>query len=298
MLSLPFHCRRTNGFVSEYPKPFIRYSAKTLAQTTGALLVVLGLFACSNLARGQAACPVVVLAANPNAMSAISGSALSLTFRNTSSAAIAGIVFDARFGLSRRPSTLTERYPLDPGKTGVDQWGDNRLLSLLHISNVVTVWPQMVLFADGTNWSDNGTGQCAFHSDGSDAVSLGISAKDAIPPTAANQSSPSDAVYSPANTAAPVGNKAARLTAQQKIALIEDGKASLCTIRTYPPQATITVDGKVVGTSPLSLVLLKAATPRDVYITLPGYKIFYQAIDPNGSAIPIAATLAPLSNKR
>jgi hypothetical protein len=247
---------------------------------------------------GQATCPVVLLAANPGAASVISGTALSLTFHNASSAAITGIVFNAEFGLSRRINSLTERYPLDPGKTGVDQWGDNRLLALLHISNTVTVWPQMVLFADGTNWADDGSHQCGIRSGGTATIHSDDSSVDATSSAPRPQTTALDALTSQPAVGVATGNEATHLSADQKIALIEEGKASLCTVHTYPAQATITVDGKYVGMSPLSFVLLKSSTPRDMYIMLPGYKLYYRAIDPNGSPIPVSATLAPLNSAK
>jgi hypothetical protein len=226
---------------------------------------------------------VVVLSADPRAESVFKGTALNLTYQNTSAFAISRIVFNARFGMSRAPTVLTERNPLDAGKTGEDQWSDTRVLSVLHIANSVTVWPQEVMFADGTYWVDDGTGQCPYRSKGAEKPLVSVDSDESV-----------------ANPSAPVRRPsgATNLSANQKLSLIQEGKASLCTISTYPSDASITIDGKSVGRSPLTLVLLKASAPRDIYITLPGYEIFYRAIDPNGAAVPIVATLAPLRTTR
>jgi hypothetical protein len=299
MFCLPFYRHIANTTPFAFKKAVGDSCRKRQVLLMAGRLALTGSLLTAAVSHGQTTCPVVVLAANPSAVSAISGTALSITFRNASSATTSSIVFAARFGLSRKPMTLTERAPLDPGKTGVDQWGDNRLLALLHISKTVTVWPQMVLFADGSNWVDDGTEQCAFRSDGSnDDVPLGVDSQASIYSPAGRQATPPNAISSQPAVGGGSSNREVRLTANQKIALINGGKASLLTVRTYPSQATITVDGKVVGTSPLSFVLLKTAVPRDIYITMPGYAIFYRAIDPNGSTIQVAATLVPLSTNR
>jgi hypothetical protein len=212
------------------------------------------------------------------------GTALLVSYRNTTSTTITGTVFDARFGSRLRPVALSVRHPVGSGKTDAAQWGDSAWLSVLPASGQVTVWPDTVFFADGSEWSDNGMLRCAYRGDNTESVPIGIDQRSAIPvvgqtPLAAGQ---------PGKTP---GNPA---SAEQKVALIRAGKASLCTVRTYPPGASIVVDGIKVGEAPLSFVLLKTDAPRDIYVYLPGYKLVHRAIVPDGATVPIVATFESL----
>ena len=240
-------------------------------------------------AGAQSTCPIEVVAVNPRAVSVINGgTALLVSYRNTTSTTITGTVFDARFGSRLRPVALSVLHPVGSGKTDTAQWGDSAWLSVLPASGQVTVWPDTVFFADGSEWSDNGMQQCAYRGDNTENVPIGIDQRSAIPvaghtPLAAGQSG-----QTPGNPA----------SAEQKVALIRAGKASLCTVRTYPPGASIVVDGIKVGEVPLSFVLLKTDAPRDIYVYLPGYKLVHRAIVPDGATIPIVETLeSPGSNK-
>jgi hypothetical protein len=85
------------------------------------------------------------------------------------------------------------------------------------------------------------------------------------------------------------------LSAEQKLTLIRTGNASLCNIRTYPRGASIAVDGKRVGETPLSIVLLKTDISRAIDIYLSGFKIVHRTIVPTGTTIQIVVTLEPLS---
>ena len=236
-------------------------------------------------AGAQSTCPIEVVAVNPRAVSVINGgTALLVSYRNTTSTTITGTVFDARFGSRLRPVALSVRHPVGSGKTDAAQWGDSAWLSVLPASGQVTVWPDTVFFADGSEWSDNGMLQCAYRGDNTESVPTGIDQRSAIPvvgqiPLAAGQ---------PGQTP---GNPA---SAEQKVALIRAGKASLCTVRTYPPGASIVVDGIKVGEAPLSFVLLKTDAPRDIYVYLPGYKLVHRAIVPDGATVPIVATFESL----
>jgi hypothetical protein len=240
---------------------------------------------------GQAG-PVEVMSANPRAVSAINGSALQINYRSTSPTRISGIVFNARFGKRQRPVLLTVRHPLDPGKTATDQFGDRSWLPALLHSRDMTVWPQTVLFSDGTDWKNASIEHCAFRS--------GTTPIDAASTNESQDTERNRSVIARAGQgAAGEGSAAtARLTAEQKIEMIQDKKASLCTVRSYPPGATVAVDGNEIGTTPTSFVLIRKDSPRDVHIILPGYQLFYRAILPDGSTIPIVATLTPMSSNK
>jgi hypothetical protein len=72
------------------------------------LLIAFGLMlALPTAFHGQEDCPVAVLAANPNAVSAVSGSALSLTFHNTSSAQVTANDAQICHLQTKYPSSLT-----------------------------------------------------------------------------------------------------------------------------------------------------------------------------------------------
>jgi hypothetical protein len=55
------------------------------------------------------------------------------------------------------------------------------------------------------------------------------------------------------------------------------------------------VDGKRVGETPLSIVLLKTDISRAIDIYLSGFKIDHRTIVPTGTTIQIVVTLEPLS---
>jgi hypothetical protein len=55
------------------------------------------------------------------------------------------------------------------------------------------------------------------------------------------------------------------------------------------------VDGKRVGETPLSIVLLKTDISRAIDIYLSGFKIVHRAIVPNTTTVQIVVTLEPLS---
>lgn len=245
-------------------------------------------------AGAQSTCPIEVVAVNPRAVSVINGgTALLVSYRNTMSMTITQTVFDARFGSRLRPVALSVRHPVGSGKTDAAQWGDSAWLSVLPAFGPVTVWPDTVFFADGSEWSDNGMLQCAYRGDNTESAPIGIDQRSAIAvvghiPLAAGQ--PGQTPGNPANSE----TVTAGTSAEQKVALIQVGKASLCTVRTYPPGASIVVDGIKVGEAPLSFVLPKTDAPRDIYVYLPGYKLVHRAIAPDGATVPIVAILESL----
>lgn len=260
-------------------------------------LLAVCLLAIPFVAGAQSTCPIEVVAVNPRAVSVINGGpALLVSYRNTTSTTITGIVFDARFGSRLRPVALSMRHPVGSGKTDAAQWGDSAWLSVLPASGQVTVWPDTVFFADGSEWSDNGMLQCAYRGDNTESVPIGIDQRSAIPVAGRTPLAAGQLGQAPANPAS-ADTVTAGTSAEQKMALIREGKASLCTVRTYPPGASIVVDSKKVGEAPLSFVLLKTDAPRDIYVYLSGYKLVHRAIVPDGATIPIVATLeSPGSN--
>jgi hypothetical protein len=197
---------------------------------------------------------------------------------------ITGTVFNARFGSRLRPVALSVSHPVSSKKTDAAQWGDSAWLSVLPASAQVTVWPDTVFFADGSEWSDNRMLQCAYRGDNTGSAPIGIDQRSVLPVAGHIPLAAGEPGQTPGNPA----------SAEQEIALIREGKASLCTVRTYPPGASIVVDGIKIGEAPLSFVLHKTEAPRAIYVYLPGYKLVRRAIVPDGSTIPIVATLESL----
>jgi hypothetical protein len=73
-------------------------------------------------AGAQSTCPIEVVAVNPRAVSVINGgTALLVSYRNTTSMTITQTVFDARFGSRLRPVALSMRHPVGSGKTDAAQ---------------------------------------------------------------------------------------------------------------------------------------------------------------------------------
>ena len=258
------------------------------------LLAVGCMLAISFEAQGQSRCPVEVLSVNARAVSAISGTALMINYRNATPKSINEIDLNARFGPHSQPVLLFVRHSIDAGMSATDQWGDRTWLSAPFSLGNVTVGIQKVTYSDGTEWSDNGKNQCTLSSDETAHVPLGVDERSSIPVAggpqpAAEQNGHSFHATVRAN-AATTG-----LSAEQKLTLIRTGNASLCNIRTYPRGASIAVDGKRVGETPLSIVLLKTDISRAIDIYLSGFKIVHRTIVPTGTTIQIVVTLEPLS---
>jgi hypothetical protein len=241
---------------------------------------------------GQSPCPIQITSVDPHAVSAIGGSALRVVYRNESPTPVSAVSFQVRFGERGRAITLTEHQPLAASKSDSAQWNETAWLTPAAVMGIradqITVWPATVAFADGSVW--RGTPECAFRSNEAESVPLGISSKDSIPVGAtAENTAQSGHIDQPIAT-----SYTQPMTAEQKMALIDAGKASLCTVRSYPEGANVDVDGKLLGQTPLSFVLLKGTAPRELYLYKTGYKIASRAVLPNGSALAISVTLEPL----
>lgn len=84
---------------------------------------------------------------------------------------------------------------------------------------------------------------------------------------------------------------------QQKVSaadakLIEKGLASKCAVVTIPPGATIYIDAKEVGISPMTFVLLKRGdNERTLTVKLNGYKTVEKQFIPDGTPISLSVTL-------
>lgn len=225
-------------------------------------------------------CPVVITGLDPRAVSLTRGSALAVSFRNTSSQAISGLAFQAKFGSGRsRAVTLLVRHAIGAGAEDTEQWGDSSWLPRFSSNPQVLVWPQMVLFDNATTWSNmNGA---------DNIVRCSFSTADAeVPLATAGQGS--------ANPAAGQNIGAGFMTAAQKKALIASGSASLLIVHTYPEGAGVAVDGKQIGLTPLTMVLRKLDRPRTIMISKVGYDMAQRTVEPDGSRITLNVTLNSL----
>ena len=138
------------------------------------MLAVGCMLAISFEAQGQSSCPVEVLSVNARAVSAISGTALMINYRNATPKSINEIDLNARFGPHSQPFLLFVRHSIDAGMSATDQWGDRTWLSPPFSLGNVTVGIQKVTYSDGTEWSDNGKNQCTLSSDETAHVPLGV----------------------------------------------------------------------------------------------------------------------------
>ena len=78
----------------------------------------------------------------------------------------------------------------------------------------MSVWPDTVLFADGSEWSDNGMLQCAYRGDNTQSVPIGIDERSAIPVVGHTRLAAGQPGQTPGNPT----------SAEQKMALIRRAK--------------------------------------------------------------------------
>ena len=234
----------------------------------------------------QTRCPLEITAVDAAVPSAIgTGTSLRISYRNTTDVRIAVSVFQVRFGIGSRLVTFTEHQPLDPKSSDSAQWGAaawSSLVTARAVRNIqVEVWPAAVAYSDGTRWTGNG--QCQFHAG---------QAEMAMP-----ESDPGDNAKKAASSTLSGEATGDARTAQSKLALVKAGKASLCNINSNPTGAYVGVDGRLVGVTPLSVVVLKKDTPREVYVYMEGRRLARRLVDPNGQACQISVTLEPLNGE-
>jgi hypothetical protein len=133
---------------------------------------------------------VEAMAINPRAVSVINGgTALLVSYCITVHSTNTGIVFDTRFRSRLRSIALSLRPPVCPGNAGSAQWGGSAWLSTTSPSGHVTVWPQSVIFADVSDWPDNGINEYAFRTTRAERVALGVNGRGAISCAGRNQPS-------------------------------------------------------------------------------------------------------------
>lgn len=237
----------------------------------------------SCLVQAQGSCPVSVVAVySPKAATSelpTANGAFQVKYRNTSEYPIETVVFRAEFRPSwpyaNRSLDLIARRPLAAGAANTEEWNIGR--SGLGGSQPLEVLlkPKIVVFGDGSTWSAELVDQCGF--DGP----VANSAPEAQPVIHHGTSD--------ADTGVIVESQATLSRSGEDI--IAAGKGSLCRLTSTPAGATIDVDGRVIGTTPLRFILLARPRPRDLFVYEAGYDLFHEGISPDGHPITIDVLL-------
>lgn len=218
----------------------------------------------------QTVCPIHF--ENVSSAGNASTSTYVMVFRNTTRFPIKGVVFKAagdNAHTALRPALFVSHHLIAPGAKDSVIWNAAHLIRPGSTETAFTVWPSMVIFHDNSAWNSVTINGCSFR-------------------------------YSPAATTAENFAKPSQssegLTAAQKIALIDSGKASLCLVTTQPAGATVDVDGRRIGITPLKFVLLKRGSmPRSIDIYKDGYDVISRKLSPTGAMIRLNETLRPFS---
>jgi len=269
--------------------------------------------------RGTLLCPVVA-----DYLDVGGAGRLYTSIRNKSDQTVESMVFTIRSGEARQ--TIRENVKLVPGKQTTAAWHTDSPFpgdadTFLQVDKIV--------FADGKVWSDGGHGRCSVSASRqttdstsqlastsalavrqpNPALPLIVQGPAATPvPAAATQDSiqpTSAAVISrpvkpmatiiSADSIASVTEEATPEAMRRNAPLIAEKKASVCAITTTPPGATVAIDGKRLGKSPLVFVLLRKDEVRQVTLSLPGYHTVQYQLWPDGSPISLNIHFAVLS---
>jgi PEGA domain-containing protein len=237
-----------------------------------ALLLVAALTQPSSL--GQAVCPIQFETVSPTSTDTGARSFV-LLFRNSTRFKIKGIVFKAQFDDADpaiQPALFVSNHAIAPGAEDSVIWNVGG--SPASIKPSFKVWPAMVIFHDNSAWKSSDSTACGFHSSSQ--------AKAAVGPEQTQLAS----------------NPDVKMTAAEKIGLIEAGRASLCLVVTNPAGAIVDVDGRKVGQTPIKFVLLKQDSgPRNIDIYKDGYNVIHREFSPSGTTIRITEKLERFSSK-
>jgi hypothetical protein len=236
------------------------------------LLALTGLTATHTLA--QAVCPIRFESVTPS-VSAGGFNSYVIVFHNTTRFPLKGIMFHA--AIDGTPSTpnqsmFVSNHQVAPGADDSLVWNTALPVHQSNASTEFIIRPSMVIFRDNSAWKRTSHDDCSFrYSTQTDPV--------------ANLVKPGQRGYS-----------SDVLTAAQKIALIEAGRASLVLITTHPAGATVDVDGHRIGVSPIRFVLLKRDSgARTIDIYKDGYEVISRLVAPTRSTFQVNETLKPFS---
>ena len=215
----------------------------------------------------QTVCPVRLEKVFPSVDGVASGSYV-IVLRNMTRFSLKGIVFQSESDdtpSSSQPALFVSHHLVSPGADDSVIWNAGRQPGSSATGTAFKVWPSMVIFRDNSSWKHTPHDDCSFRF--------------------SNLTKPHQS-----------GKPSEVLTAAQKLALIDAGKASLCIVSTQPSGATVDVDGYRIGVSPIKLILLKGASgPRDLEIYKDGYEVISRQLSPSGATIRVNELLKPFS---
>jgi hypothetical protein len=238
-------------------------------------MILLVLAGCGMVADAQV-CPVEIESVTRQALTSDMGNygtALRISFRNSSKFTIRGIEFgiqvDSTENIKAKPEAIISYHPLLPDAVDSLVWNSTRFNKKNHASQNLVLWPALVELADGSRWVGKST-QCSYRPD------------------------------SQAKTATPAAAESLQYTPKQIQDLIDNRQASLVNVTSDPPGASIDVDMKLIGKTPMSFVLIKNqnGASRNVMVYMNGYTLRERDVAPNGGAITINEQLVPLTNAR
>ena len=89
----------------------------------------------------------------------------------------------------------------------------------------------------------------------------------------------------------PVIEEATPAAFRRDAPLVSRGKASICTVTSVPSGAEVTLDGKVLGTTPLVFVMIRKPDARNLLISSPGYVSVQYQLYPDGQPVPMTVLL-------
>lgn len=220
-------------------------------------------------------CPVEIENVSPQAPGSGTGAAnvLRITYRNTSRFPVRGVEFgvqavDWNSGAGRSGKFFAFLL-LEPNAAGAALWNAARFGRKNALGPSLVFWPAIVTMGDGSRWSGSAA-QCGYSTDNG-----GGSVADRRSAGAATA------------TAAPAPNPA--YAEGEREEFIRSGKASIVSVTSDPPGANIDVDGKLIGKTPLSFVLLATAngSTRNIMVYKDGYTLAGRDVTPNGAPITL-----------
>jgi hypothetical protein len=218
--------------------------------------------------------------------------------------------------------TIKDGAKLLPGARSKKAWQTQPALSGAADTSLQV---EKVVFSDGKSWSNASSSMCKVSSNRQTAADYTSVAATPVPaaqqPSSAlplivrgagvSQTPGTAAAAQQANphaptTAAPKSGAPSTATApdssvseeanpdstRRYAPLIAEKKASICTVTTTPPGATVSLDGKRLGESPLVFVMLRKDQARQLTLSLPGYHNVEYQLFPDGNPVPLTVRFA------
>ena len=218
--------------------------------------------------------------------------------------------------------TIKDSAKLLPGARSKKAWQTQPALSGAADTSLQV---EKVVFSDGKSWSNASSSLCIVSSNrqtAADRTSIAATPTPAAqqpssalplivrganaPQTPAVGATAQPSIQHAATTAVPGPGATSPATAQDSSVneeatpdsmrryapLIAEKKASICTVTTTPPGATVSLDGKRLGESPLVFVMLRKDQARQLTLSLPGYHNVEYQLFPDGNPVPLTVRFA------